>query len=198
MTALSVSTACAEATIEGRVALPKPRVTVANKRYSMATKGAPAAVTPTLAVVYLEGSFPAPTGAVTKQIAQKDMAFVPSLLPVQVGTRVEFPNEDDVEHSVYTPKAFNLGRIEPNQRPVPGQVFNTPGRFTIRCDIHESMRADIVVLDTPYFIVTDADGHFRLTGLPAGHYVLKSWIDGKTQQHDVNLTDGAVASINFP
>jgi plastocyanin len=199
--ALTGATAFAQATIEGKVALPKPRVPVANKRYSTATKGGMAPVNPTLAVVYLEGGFPGPTSTATKQIVQKDMAFRPSLLAIQVGTRVEFPNQDDTEHSVYAssaPKSFNLGRIEPGQQPVPSQVFNTPGLSTLRCDIHEGMRADILVLDTPYFIVTETDGHYRLGGLPAGHYVLKVWLEGKTQEHPVDLADGAVAKIDFP
>jgi plastocyanin len=199
--ALTSGTALAEATVEGKVALPKPRVTVANKRYAIAAKGGMAPVNPTLAVVYLEGNFPAPTGTATAQLVQKDMAFSPRLLPIQVGTRVEFPNQDDIEHSVYTsssPKSFNLGRIEPSQRPVPSQVFDQPGLFTIRCDIHENMRADILVLATPHFIVTDADGNYRLNGLPAGHHVLKVWCEGKTQEHAVDLTDGAVAKVDLP
>jgi len=199
--ALSTGTALAEATIEGKVALPKPRVPVANKRYAMATKGGMAPVNPTLAVVYLESDSPAPAPTATAQLVQKGMAFTPSLLAVQVGTRVEFPNQDDIEHSVYTssaPKAFNLGRIEPSQQPVPSQVFDKPGLVTIRCDIHENMRADILVLTTPHFIVTDADGHYRLNGLPAGHYILKVWRDGKIQEQPVDLTDGAVAKVDLP
>jgi plastocyanin len=199
--ALSAGTAFAQATIEGKVTLPKPHVPVANKRYATATKTGMAAVRPSLAVVYLEGSFAAPTSTATRQIVQKNMAFVPSLLPIQVGTRVEFPNQDDTEHSVYTassPQAFNLGRIEPKQQPVPSEVFNTPGVITIHCDIHESMRADIVVLETPYFVVTDPDGHFRLSGLPAGHHVVKVWLDGKTREFPVDLNNGGVAKLDVP
>ncbi len=196
------SSAFADATVEGRVTLPKPRAPVANKRYSMATKGGAAPVTPSLAVVYLDGRAPAPTGPIpTQRVVQKGMAFEPELLAVQVGTRVEFPNADDVEHSVYAtsgPKPFNLGRIEPEQQPVPSQVFDTPGLVTLHCDIHESMRGNILVLDTPHFVVTDADGRFRLTGLPAGQHVLKVWVAGKTHEQTVNLTDDAVARVNFP
>jgi plastocyanin len=199
-TVLSTSTAFPEASIEGKITLPKPRVPVANRRYSMSSKGGMAQVSPTPAIIYLEGNFPAPTSAPTAQIVQKGIAFVPSVLPVQVGTRVEFPNQDDVEHSVYTTSSpsFNLGRVEPRQQPAPSRVFDKPGIYTIRCDIHEGMRADILVLNTPYFVVTDAEGRYRLTGLPAGHYVLKSWIDGKSNERPVDLTDGAVATANFP
>jgi hypothetical protein len=124
------------------------------------------------------------------------------VLPVQVGTKVEFPNRDDVEHSVYSTssaKSFDLGRIAPAERPVPSQVFDSQGVVTIRCDIHEHMRAWIVVLDTPHFVATDDTGHYKLTGLPAGHYVLKAWVSNKTTlDHPVDLTDGAILNINFP
>src|SRR3954469_11645471 len=99
------STALAEATIEGKVALPKPHVPVANRRYAISSKAGIAAPTPSLAVVYVEGNFPAAAAGTTKQMVQKGIAFSPRLLPVQVGTRVEFPNEDDTEHSVYAPSA---------------------------------------------------------------------------------------------
>ncbi len=200
--AIGARSAFAEATVEGRVTLPKPKAPVANKRYSIAAKGGTAPVTPMLAVVYLKGSGPAPTGAMpTQRVLQKGMAFEPELLPVQVGTRVEFPNADEVEHSVYAtsgPKPFNLGRIEPAQKPVPSQVFDTPGLVAIHCDIHENMRGNILVLDTPYFVLTDADGHFRLTGLPAGQQTVTVWVGGKTREQTINLTDGAVAKVDFP
>jgi hypothetical protein len=70
---------------------------------------------------------------------------------------------------------------------------------TLRCDIHEHMRGLILVIDTPYFVVTDADGHFRLTGLPPGHYTLKAWLDSNTtQEHPVELQADSVLHVDFP
>jgi plastocyanin len=153
-------------------------------------------------VVYLAGAFPGVRSPSTKQIAQKDLAFVPSLLPVQAGTRVEFPNLDDTYHSIfsYSPaKRFDLGRYRPEERPIPSEVFDTPGLVTLRCDIHEHMRGLILVLDTPYFVVTDAGGRFRLSGLPSGHYTLTAWIDSKTtRERPVELRKGATLHIDFP
>jgi hypothetical protein len=78
-------------------------------------------------------------------------------------------------------------------------VFDKPGLVTLRCEIHEHMRGLILVLDTPYFILTDADGWFRLSGLPAGRYTLKAWIDSKTtRQQPVELKSGATAHVDFP
>ena len=163
--ALLPISALAQATVEGRVGLPKSHsAPVVAKRYEIVTRGGALSTQPPLAVVYLAGAFPKIKSSSTKQIAQKDLAFVPPLLPVQVGTRVEFPNLDDTYHSIfsYSPaKRFDLGRYRPEERPIPSEVFNTSGLVTLRCDIHEHMRGLILVLDTPYFVVTDADGPFR-------------------------------------
>lgn len=193
----------AQAVIEGRVTLPKTRTApVVNKRYEVVSKGGVVSTNPPLAVVYLEGAFPAPATTPVATMAQKDLTFVPLLLPVQVGTRVEFPNLDDTYHDVfsYSPaKRFDLGRYRAEERPVPAQVFDVAGLVTLRCDIHEHMRGLILVLATPHFAVTDAEGRFRLEGLPPGKYVLKAWVDSRTTRElPVDLQANSVLSLNFP
>jgi len=193
----------AQATVEGRVALPKSHsAPVMAKRYEIVTHSGVLSTQPPLAVVYLVGSFPKRSSPPARQVAQKDLTFVPSLLPVQVGARVEFPNLDDTYHSIfsYSPaKRFDLGRYRPEERPIPSQVFDTPGLVTLRCDIHDHMRGLILVLDTPYFVATGADGRFRLSRLPAGHYMLKAWIDSKTiRERPVELKSGETLHIDFP
>jgi plastocyanin len=194
--------AFAEASVEGRVELPKSRsAPVMAKRYEIVTIGGVLATQPPLAIVYLDGSFPKPKSSPTKQIAQKDLAFLPSLLPVQVGTRVEFPNLDDTYHNIfsYSPaKRFDLGRYRPEERPIPSEVFDAPGLVVLRCDIHEHMRGLVLVLSTPFFAVTDADGRFRLRGLPEGRYMLKAWIDSRTtREKPVLLKRGETLRIDF-
>jgi plastocyanin len=196
--------AFAQATVEGRVELPKNKsAPVVAKRYEVVTYGGVLGINPPLAVVYLEGSFPKPASLPTKEIAQKDLAFVPALLPVQVGTKIEFPNlEKDTYHNIfsYSPaKRFDLGRYRPDEKPVPSEIFDVAGLVTLRCDIHEHMRGLILVLATPHFAVTDDSGHFKLTGLPAGHYTLKAWIDSRTtREHPIDLKSGSTVHVDFP
>jgi len=198
------TTAFSQAAVEGRVDLPKTKsAPVMAKRYEIVTAGGVLSTSPPLAVVYLDGSFPKPASLPTKQVAQKDLAFLPSLLPIQVGTRVEFPNlEKDTYHNIfsYSPaKRFDLGRYRPDERPVPSQIFDVAGLITLRCDIHEHMRGLILVLDTPHFTITDESGHFRLTTLPAGHYTLKAWVDSRTTRaQSVDLKSGATVHVDFP
>jgi plastocyanin len=194
----------AQASVEGRVELPKSKAApVVAKRYEVVTYGGVLGINPPLAVVYLEGSFPKPASLPTKQVAQKDLMFVPALLAVQVGTKVEFPNlEKDTYHNIfsYSPaKRFDLGRYRPDEKPVPSEVFDVAGLVTLRCDIHEHMRGLILVLATPHFALTDDSGHFKLTGLPAGHYTLKAWIDSRTtREQPVDLKSGSTAHVDFP
>lgn len=196
-------TSLGAATVEGRVALPKARSTpVVNQRYEIVTKSGVLSTNPPVAVVFLDGTFPRPATPVVTQILQKDLMFVPTLLPVQVGTKVEFPNLDDTYHNIFSfspPKRFDLGRYRADERPVPAQTFDTPGLVTLRCDIHEHMRALILVLATPHFVVTDSEGRFQLTGLPSGRYTLKAWIDSKTtKEHVVELAGDATLRVDFP
>lgn len=193
----------AQAIIEGRVELAKTAAApVVIKRYEVVTTGGIVAVKPPLAVVYLEGSFPKQNPRTEKQMLQKDLNFVPALLPVQVGTRVTFPNLDDTYHNIFSfspTKRFDLGRYRPEETPIPSVLFDVPGLVTLRCDIHEHMRALILVLDTPYFAMSDSEGRFRLSGLPAGRHTLKAWLSSKTTlERPVDLSSGSTLRVNLP
>ena len=201
--AATIAVSFSQTMIEGRVTLPLKHATpVMNKRYQIITEGGVLSTNPPLAVVYLEGSFPKPLSTTVVEMAQKDMAFVPTLLPVQEGTRVDFPNLDDTYHSIfsYSPaKRFDLGRYRSDERPVPSQRFDVPGLVVLRCDIHEHMRGLILVLDTPYFVITDTAGRYRLAGLPAGHQTLKVWLDSRTTlERPVDLRGGGTLQMDFP
>jgi plastocyanin len=201
--ALLANAAFAQAVIEGRVELPKTRAApVVTKRYEIVSKGGMLATSPPVAVVYLEGAFPRQGPPAVRQVVQKDLTFIPALLPVQAGTRVEFPNRDEDYHNVfsYSPaKRFDLGRYRPDELPIPSQVFERAGLVTLRCDIHEHMRGLILVLETPFFTTTDPAGRFRLHGLPAGRHTLKAWLNSRqTLGRPVELKPGASLRVDLP
>ena len=192
------------ASAEGTVTLPKSSAQAqAAKRYA-GQAGALAAPEPPTAVVFLEGAPPPaddkPATNVV-QVIQKGMQFGPGLIAVRKGTRVEFPNGDDFYHNVFSyskAKRFDLGRFLKDEKP-PAVTFDQPGVVKLYCEIHEHMRGTVVVLDTPYFVKTDTNGVFRLTGLPAGQFKLKAWIDDKiSYEQPVDLKPGATARVNFP
>jgi plastocyanin len=203
LSALASASVLAQAVVEGRVELPKAaHAPVLNKHYGIVAYGGVLTPYPPVAVIFLEGSFPSAGTPPTAQMLQKDLMFQPSILPVLVGTKVEFPNLDDTYHNVfsYSPaKRFDLGRYTADERPIPSEVFDVPGLVTLRCDIHEHMRALILVLDTPHFTLSDGDGRYRLEGLPPGSYVLKVWLNSKTTlERPVELLPGSALHADFP
>lgn len=190
------------ATIEGTIPLPdSPSPAVMAKRYEIISRGGVLSTIPPVGVVWLEGDFEKTEEPLTRQIVQSGFIFSPALLAVPVGTVIEFPNEDDEYHNVfsYSPtERFDLGRYMPDERPVPAQLFDEPGMVTLRCDIHEHMRAIILVIDSPYFVTTATDGQFKLEGLPAGEFTLKAWINSKTTlERTVELHPGTAIEVRF-
>jgi hypothetical protein len=108
---------------------------------------------------------------------QRNLAFVPGVLPVVRGTVIEFTNSDDVQHNVFSPSAiagkFDLGTYGPGAtRTV---TLDTPGDVRVLCNIHMEMEAHILVLDTPYFSTVPADGRYRIADVPAGTYTVRVW-----------------------
>jgi plastocyanin len=195
----------AQTVIEGTVQLPKPSFDRGlNQRYAASNDVPLAPTNPPAAVVYLEGDFRAQANNAAKspaQMAQKNIAFAPDLLPVLVGTAVDFPNMDDTYHNVFSyskTKRFDLGRFRKDEKPTT-VIFDKPGAVTIHCEIHERMRGTILVLETPYFQKTDTAGRYRLEHLPAGSYVLKAWVAGDdVRQRPVELKAGTTLRVDFP
>ncbi len=192
-----------QATIEGRVTLPKPApMDLPPARYA-GQVGEIAPPDPPVAVVYLEGQFPAsstkPT-RLTNEVLQVGMQFRPALLPIRVGTAVAFPNGDGFYHNVFSyskAKRFDLGRYRKEDRP-PVEVFDKPGVVKLYCEIHQHMRGVILVLDTPHFTRTETNGAYRLRDLPAGKYLLKAWIDEKhVYEKPVELGRRQRLEVNF-
>jgi len=110
------------------------------------------------------------------EVAQQGQEFLPLVTPVRVGTAVTFPNRDTVQHHVYSlskPKKFDLPLYNPGKAET--LVFDQPGIVTIGCNIHDWMLAYVVVLETPWFAKTAADGAALVAGVPPGHYRTEIW-----------------------
>ena len=128
------------------------------------------------AVVYIDKipgkTFTPPSAPVP--LDQINLTFVPHVLPVLLGTKVAFPNSDDIRHNVFSPTSwskFNLGTYPKSTTKY--YVFDKPGTVTLLCNVHAEMSAYVVVTETPYFAVTDKAGNFVLKNVPDVKYVLK-------------------------
>jgi hypothetical protein len=129
------------------------------------------------AVVYAMPVSGKPPAAKAKAVvAQHDKQFVPYVSAIQIGSPVQFPNQDTVKHHLYSfspAKKFEVplySGTPPN--PI---VFDKLGVVTLGCNIHDWMIGYILVVPTPWFGVTGADGEAKLHDLPAGTYDLEIW-----------------------
>ena len=151
------------------------------------------------AVVMLEATAAKPPvkPMATVEISQAKRQFNPQLTVITVGTPVTFPNFDTVRHHVYSfspVKTFELKLYAgvPNA-PI---VFDKPGAAVLGCNIHDSMAAWVLVLDTPWYARSDAAGKARIDNVPAGAYRMRLWHAGMspaTEPAPQALTVGAAA-----
>ena len=193
----------ASGTIHGRVEVR--RAPVGNERPAVAELGMPGpreAVDRRRSVVYLESApqpafeAPSPGRAV---LDQRNETFVPPLLAVTVGSTVEFPNSDRVYHNVFSlskPRRFDLGRYPRGQsRSV---VFDRPGVVRVFCEIHSHMSAYVLVFAHRFFAVSDAEGRYRLDGVPPGSYTLALWNDGAVRaRRELRIEAGLAVEQDF-
>lgn len=134
-------------------------------------------------------------------VTQEDAIFDPHVLPVAVGTTVEWPNEDDIFHNVFSfsdAKEFDLGLYRDERRDAPAVTFDKPGRIDVFCSIHKNMHCIILVLENPYFARADDDGRFAITNVPAGTYRLKAWHERMPPQYgDITVPEDGTIETNI-
>jgi plastocyanin len=129
------------------------------------------------AVVFLESADAKSASKPLKgvEVVQAAKQFSPAVTVVTTGTSILFPNNDTVRHHVYSfspAKTFDLKLYA--GVPANPVVFDKSGIAVLGCNIHDNMVAWVVVVDTPYFGKTDAQGHLTIDA-PAGSYKLRTW-----------------------
>ena len=153
-----------------------------------------------ISLVPLEGIAPSsPPAAGTFRMEQVQETFVPHVLAVPRGSKVEFVNADPIFHNVFSlsrAASFDLGRYPRGEsRSV---RFDEPGVVKVFCHIHSDMSAIILVLDTPYFTVPDSRGGFELSGLPPGDYTATAWHErAHPIRRTVRIGSGAAVEMDF-
>jgi plastocyanin len=129
------------------------------------------------AIVFVNdpGSAEAVANGANAEMDQINKTFVPGVLPVIVGTRVRFPNRDQIHHHVYSfsrTKTFELPLYKgEDATPV---LFDKVGVVKVGCNIHDWMSGIILVLPNAHYAVTDAEGRFTLA-VPPGAHALAAW-----------------------
>ncbi|MDP1823444.1 MAG: hypothetical protein Q8L48_09385 [Archangium sp.] len=129
-----------------------------------------------------DGATPKPRATRVKAVVQKNKRFMPHVIAVPVGATVEFRNDDELFHNVFSlskPNDFDLGLYKSGAQRE--QVFSTPGAVQLLCNIHASMNGWIFVSDSPWFAQADGNGRFTVKNVPAGQYELEVWHEWSTQ-----------------
>lgn len=130
------------------------------------------------------------------RLIQKDKTFTPHILAVETGTIVDFPNYDPIFHSAFSNfsgQMFDIGLYPPGT--TRSIRFQRSGAVRIFCNIHPTMSAVILVVDTPYFAVSGRDGRIRIGKVAPGEYQLKVFHERAQEEalHGLerNITVGA-------
>ncbi len=128
---------------------------------------------------------------------QKNMQFVPHVVAVVKETTVQFLNSDSIAHNVFSPEGkYNLGTWPQGQSR--DHKFDAAGAYTQLCRVHPEMEGYVVVLDTPYFAVTDKAGTFEIKDVPAGKYTLTTWSEKlKSVKQEVTVEAGKPLTVNL-
>ena len=162
-------------------------------------KGAPVGDA-VVSLLPLDAPLPAAAAGAPREIAQREKEFRPYVTAIRVGTTVRFPNRDDVEHHVYS-----LSKATKFEFPLykPGKaeeiLFDQPGLVVVGCSIHDWMAAYVVVLETPWFAVTPANGAAALDNVPPGRYRAEIWQPRLREKiaQEITVVDGAAAPWRF-
>lgn len=112
-------------------------------------------------------------------IEQVNKEFVPLVSVAQAGTLVNFPNRDPIRHHVYSfspAKTFEIKLY--SGVPAKPVLFDKAGEIVLGCNIHDTMIAYVLIVDTPFFGKTDKQGRAVLDNLPAGDYDVQMWYPG--------------------
>ena len=133
---------------------------------------------------------------------QKQMQFLPHVLPVVAGTKVAFLNSDPTPHNVFSPdnEKYNLGTWPQGQMKdyAFAKCAKFPCVYTQLCRVHPEMEGYVVVLQNPYFAVTDKTGHYQIEGVPPGNYTVAVWhTKAKAQPKPVTVDAAKPATVDF-
>jgi plastocyanin len=149
--------------------------------------------------VYVRNVSGAPAKGHSLEIKQEGKQFIPGHAVVQTGTTITFPNLDGIFHNVFSNSsgnAFDLGTYRSGDTPRT-VTMTRPGVVDVQCNIHEQMRARVLVVPSGHFTKVRPDGSFRLDGVPAGRRKLVAWGPNlKPAQHTVDVVTGGVQA-NF-
>lgn len=114
-----------------------------------------------------------------RHLDQKHCRYEPHILLVPQNAVLQMKSSDATLHTLHMEGAATYNLPFPFQNRVIERSMTEAGLVALRCNGgHTWMNAEMVVAPHPYYAVTDASGHFELTGVPPGAYTLVAWHEG--------------------
>ena len=150
---------------------------------------------PAGAVVWLkrlDGRTPSVAPASGRFITQRKKVFLPHVSVVPVGTTVEFRNDDHIYHNAFSldkPNDFDAGIRATGS--TFKRTFAKAGPVEVLCNIHASMNAFVIVVDSPYFTKVRRSGAFSIPKVPPGQYDLSVWHEAASNIIHQKISVGA-------
>lgn len=130
------------------------------------------------AFVYVKEGLPAGTFATPSEpvvLDQKGCRYVPHVLGIMAGQKLQVLNDDNAQHNVHPMPRQNTSWNEsqpPHGQPIV-KTFDRPElMMAVQCNQHPWMKMYLNVLQHPYFSVSGEDGSFEIRNLPPGEYTL--------------------------
>lgn len=134
---------------------------------------------------------------VTVHLDHTEGEFVPHLLPIEVGTTVEFRSGDGMPCRLYSASEKNAFNLTRQSGPDRSLTFDRPGVVVVRCQDHPDALAYIVVTETPYFAVTGEAGQYSIEGIPDGEHTVRLWFEGSVlEEQEIRIRQGDI-SLDF-
>ncbi len=131
---------------------------------------------------------------------QKGCLYSPHVSLVPVNATLKILNPDGILHNIHTYSTKNpaFNKSQPQFKKEMTTTFAQPELITAKCDVHGWMSSNIRVIEHPYYVITDANGAFKLAEVPPGTYTVEFWqekLGTKTAQ--VTVAAGQAATLNF-
>lgn len=118
--------------------------------------------------------------------------FVPGFILVRTGQTIDFTNSEDDLHTVHVKdesgeSIFNVATMMGSTYE---HTFKVGGEYSVICNTHTEMFADIMVVDTPYAVVADREGRFTVPDVVPGRYTATVIQGPDRSRHEIEIAAG--------
>ncbi|GJL80196.1 MAG: hypothetical protein NPINA01_31850 [Nitrospinaceae bacterium] len=129
------------------------------------------------------------------------------VIGVRNGENILLENKDPIRHEIatyeinsasYVKQKSNKAVVKHSSHVRSAFVGQDTDEFLIKCNLHPFLQTRGVMVDNPYYAISDADGNFTLKDIPSGTYEVLAWHPFiPTQKGTVTIQADGVAQLDF-